>query len=111
MTMAAVHASLSHLVSGQNRNKAAISEAIDAVVSAHQHGGKDAFDGRVSDLRAAVDSTFLTLDAIHDTARASVGMTHEPKPVVADKGEAQSAEDTAATRRGRATRTSPVEGE
>lgn len=74
MTMSAVHASLTHLVAGQARNQATILDAIDAVVSAHQHGGKDAFNDRVADLRAAVGSAFLTMDAIHETARTAVGL-------------------------------------
>lgn len=112
MTSAAVHASLKHLVSGQDRNKGAIADAIDAVVSAHQHGGKDAFDARITDLRSAVDATFLTMDAIHDTARTAVGLPAEPKADPVAQGEEQSAEQVAASRGNRrATRTGVPEGE
>lgn len=116
MTLPAVHASLTHLISGQDRNKAAISDAIDAVVSAHAHGGKATFDERVTDLRSAVESAFLTMDAIHDTARTAVGLPTEPRVEIPAAGatilrEAQSAEDAAANRRSRTARAAGTDGE
>lgn len=72
--MSAIFASLDHLTAGHARNKASVDQAIDAVVSAHQHGGKDAFDARVGALRSAITNAFATMDAVCDTARTAVGM-------------------------------------
>lgn len=72
--MNAIFASLDHLTAGHTRNKASVDQAIDAVVSAHQHGGKDAFDARVDALRSATANAFATMDAVCDTARTAVGM-------------------------------------
>jgi len=112
MTLPAVHASLTHLVNGQDRNRTAILDALDAVASAHLHGGKDAFDSRMVDARAAVANAFDTMTAIHETARLAAGMPHEPAQIaVQTRGEDQSAEDTTARAKARTTRTSVPHGE
>jgi len=50
-----------------------ISEAIDAVVSAHQHGGKDAFDERVDFLRGVARGVTSGMVSSMDAMRQVAG--------------------------------------
>lgn len=64
-TLAAAYNSLS---ASLDRQHADVTEAIDAAVSAHQHGGKDAFDDRIDTLRGKVAGMVSSMDAMRQVA-------------------------------------------
>lgn len=64
-TLAAAYDNLSASLDRQHTD---VTEAIDAVVSAHQHGGKDAFDDRIDTLRGKVAGMVSSMDAMRQVA-------------------------------------------
>ena len=60
----AMHTALDTLTGALDRSHDAINTAIDAVVTSHQHGGKDAFDERVRDLRSTVANLVTTAGSL-----------------------------------------------
>ena len=64
-TLAAAYGNLSASLDRQHTD---VTEAIDAVVSAHQHGGKDAFDDRIDTLRGKIAGMVSSMDAMRQVA-------------------------------------------
>jgi hypothetical protein len=68
-----------------------VHEAIDAVVSAHEHGGKAAFDERIDHLRAVVTGYADTAKSHRDMALHVAGLpglvSSEPVAPVTDSTE------------------------
>lgn len=102
MTIIAMRNALQSMGASLETGSLLVNEAIDAVVSAHDHGGKVAFDERIDHLRAVVAGYADTAKAHRDMALHVAGLpgfvASEPTAPVTDSTEPEVA--AAASRKG-----------
>ncbi|WP_164124452.1 hypothetical protein, partial [Stenotrophomonas maltophilia] len=66
------------LLAGLDRSRDDVLAKLDALVSAHDHRGKAAFDGREAELRASVSNLLASLDPLKHVAVAIAGLPAVP---------------------------------